>query len=125
MKNLKFDRARLDAGEMPTRTRNGTKVLKVFDSGLNVELPIAAWLEGLSWPAFFYQPDGRYSSVHPHDLDLVHEPKMRKVRVLVYRNTHGGIGAASEEDAKDCGVSIDDLRTEGRLLHVLEVEVSE
>ena len=42
MTELKFDRARFEAGEMPTRTRCGWKVLWCADSGLDIDYPVAA-----------------------------------------------------------------------------------
>lgn len=80
MKELKFDRARFDAGEMPTRTRNGMKVLHVHDSGLAVTYPIAAWIEDDTFPHSF-QTDGHIYSSDEHPLDLVHEPRMLKITV--------------------------------------------
>lgn len=77
-KELKFDRARFDAGEMPTRTRNGRTVLRVVDSGLDVPYPLSTWLEGLRRP-LSHTHSGRANGDHPDPLDLVHEPRKTKV----------------------------------------------
>jgi len=75
---LKFDRARFDAGEMPTRTRDGRKVLHVHDSGLGRDFPLVAWIEGrLGCDEF--TADGRYQVYGEGPHDLIHEPQ--KVRV--------------------------------------------
>lgn len=127
MSELKFDRERFDRGEMPTRTRGGGKVLHVHDSGLDVDYPISAWIDGHARP-FSFGRGGSFSRCgQTTDFDLVHEPKTRKVRVAITHRDAGGSWAFTEDEARRWGVSFD-VRVrqhEGRgdLIQILEVEV--
>lgn len=120
--NLKFSRARFDAGEMPTRTRGGLRVLKVVDSGLAVRYPIVAWLadEDDYFGPRRYSRDGRYDGpVFDSTFDLVHEP--RKVRVGLRRNSKtvsGFLPTANPE-------YIDRWREQGVLVAEVEVAIGE
>ena len=121
---LKFSRARFDAGEMPTRTRGGLRVLKVVDSGLAVRYPIAAWIAGDDYDDCIgprrYSRDGRYDGpVFDSPFDLVHEP--RKVRVGLRRNskTVSGFLPTANPDR------IDLWREQGILVAEVEVDVGE
>lgn len=56
------------------RTRDGTKVLYVHDSGIDCSLPIVAWLEGLDGPTH-YNADGHYFPGEARGTyDLIEEP---------------------------------------------------
>lgn len=114
---LKFDRARFDAGEMPTRTRGGHKVLHVHDSGLSVDFPIVAWVEGGGCNEF--TADGRYLAYGECAYDLVHEPQ--KVRVGLRRNpkTVSGFLPTAHPD------KIDLWREQGVLVAEVEVAIGE
>ena len=124
---LKFDRARFDAGEMPTRTRDGRRVLKVFDSGLDVEYPIVAWNEDYDGVCEYTREGlfltGDYG--RPHAFDLVHEPKTRKVRVVLVRSkyTPGKTVAYSGSEIGEVANLIARGRDEGRFIREIEVEV--
>lgn len=88
-KELKFDRARFDAGEMPTRTRGGDKVLWVADTKLPRTYPLIAIISDGGYP-IQYTADGRYDHLaHNVEHDLVHEPRMKKVNVVLYRMVGG------------------------------------
>lgn len=120
---LKFNRARFDAGEMPTRTRGGFRVLKVVDSGLPVRYPIAAWIEDGDADCIGprrYSRDGRYDGpVFDSPFDLVHEPE--KVRVGLRRNskTASGFLPTANPDR------IDLWREQGILVAEVEVAIGE
>lgn len=126
---LKFDRARFDAGEMPTQTRDGRKVLFCTDTEIGGEFPIVAVLESKSTvpDSYMYTTDGRLFNEEDHEsvLDLVHEPKTRKLRIAVCRSFCDGytFTTTSDEDYGDFDTFITDVRENGRLLHLLEVEV--
>lgn len=116
---LKFDRARFDAGEMPTRTRDGRRVLRVVDSGLDCLYPLAAWVEGAGAASPFSR-DGRFfvrDALSPPD--LVHEPQ--KVRVGLRRNpqTVSGFLPTANPD------KIDLWREQGVLVAEAEVAIGE
>lgn len=115
---LKFDRARFDAGEMPTRTRDGRKVLHVHDSGLGRDFPLVAWIEG-RLGCDEYTADGRYLVYGECPHDLVHEPQ--KVRVGLRRNskTVSGFLPTAHPD------KIDLWREQGVLVAEVEVAIGE
>lgn len=123
---LKFDRARFDAGEMPTRTRNGLRVLWCADTGVDIERPIVALIEG-DQNASNYTRSGRFwDDTEPSRNDLVHEPKMRKVRIAVCRDPSDDettLTVTSDSKGVDFDVFLSAVRKNGRLLHLLEVEV--
>lgn len=120
MPELKFDRARFDAGEMPTRTRDGRKVLKVVDSGLDLEYPLAAWIEKYGVRSYtrngFYFNDGRVGV-----FDLVHEPKMRKVKVALLFDNGVPIHCKDVASLDDDHMAFWERR--GMFFKVIEVEV--
>lgn len=127
MNNLKFDRARFDAGEMPTRTRDGRKVQWVADTGLERENPIIAIIEG-DIVSTDYTRDGKFWADAEHDdcHDLVHEPRSRKLEIAVYRHpSNGGIYTVTSDAHDDFEAFVDRVNKAGRLLQVLEIEVSE
>lgn len=74
-------------GVVPTHTRDGTKVMCLANSELDVEYPIVAWLEGISYP-ISYKKDGRNSAFEP--LDLMYTPKLKTVRVALYKKSRDG-----------------------------------
>ena len=115
---LKFDRARFDAGEMPTRTRDGRKVLHVHDSRLGRDFPLVAWIEG-RLGCDEYTADGRYQVYCEGPHDLVHEPQ--KVRVGLRRNpqTVSGFLPTAHPD------KIDRWREQGVLVAEVEVAIGE
>lgn len=110
---LKFDRARFDAGEMPTCTRDGRKVLHIHDSGLDIDFPIVAWVEGSG--CYEYTADGRYLRHDYCAYDLVHAPQ--KVRVGLCRNECALSGFVSTT----CAAQIDAWRQEGTLAAEVDV----
>lgn len=83
---LTFDRARFDAGEMPTRTRDGRKVLHVHDQrndddygdyGDTRVYPLVAYIlpHGKGTPEVYtHTLEGRWKYGQIHGADLVHEP---------------------------------------------------
>lgn len=121
---MKFDIKRFESGEMPTRTRCGLKVLKVLDSGLDIEYPLAAWIE---------HEDGRMSvdgftregSVDTYlgesPLDLVHETKT--IRVLLWQCGPCIISSTEDELVDDLDASMEALKKEGTFIALLEHEV--
>ena len=122
-----FDRERAAAGEMPVM-RDGTEVKRYFDSGLNILLPIAAWPTNYHYP-LSYAANGLRSQEITSDADLVHPPKMRKVRkvrVAVYMNGSGEVCSLTN-DAAYRGSAFDTIvhqrRKDGALIDVVEVEV--
>lgn len=127
-KELKFDRTRFEAGDMPIRTREGHEVLWCADTGLDREYPIVAIIEGVVGPAG-YTRDGKYWSSGTLDtLDLVHEPKMRTLKIAVCRRRDtatGGAYAVANDQYDDFDEFVARVREDGRLLHLLEVEVPE
>ena len=80
MKELKFDRARFDAGEMPTRTRGGAKVHWCAATGLKDEFRAFVAIVGNNSVAVAYDSDGCSVSGCVY-YDLVHEPRMLKITV--------------------------------------------
>lgn len=126
MTKLKFDRARFDAGELPTRTRDGTKVLHVHDSGLAVGRPIVAWIEGLDAPCSYIASGEFFGSGLESVLDLVHEPKMRTLKIAVLRGAvRGGIYTTTSDQHDDFDWLVERVSKEDLLLRLLEVEVPE
>ncbi len=125
MSEMKFDRARFDAGEMPTRTRNGSRVLWCADSGLDIDYPVVAIIEG--YDSIEYTRDGKAWANGPDaGHDLVHESKMRTLRIAVCRNiVSGGIYTTDSGINKDFDSYVAERREDGRLLHLIEVEVPE
>ena len=118
MKELKFDRARFDAGEMPTRTRGGAKVHWCAATGLKDEFRAFVAIVGDNSVVVAYDSDGCSVSGCVY-YDLVHEPRMTKVLGVVYRSPidnkiHATISPAF----------ISELRSQGRVLaeHTFEVE---
>ena len=71
---MEFDKARFAAGEMPTHTRNGKKILWIADCGLDIGYPISVVFEGMP-EAKNYTRDGVYHIGHTSEIDLVHHPK--------------------------------------------------
>lgn len=123
---LKFDHVRFAAGEMPTRTRNGKQVLHVHDSGLDVEYPVAAWFVGGDLPTGYTKDGLVLAGGGETPFDLVHEPKMRKLRIAVCRDTLGDrrtITVTSDSKGDYFDVFLTDVRESGRLLHLFEVDV--
>lgn len=79
MNELKFDCARFEAGEMPTRTRNGGKVLHIYNSGIDCDYPIVAWIKndyGCITTETYNANGYVYYEKDPYINDLVHEPKI-------------------------------------------------
>lgn len=123
-KELKFDRARFDAGEMPTRTRDGRRVLHVHDSGLDVEWPIVAWVEGSAFPNIYTSGGSPFKSGRENALGLVHEPRVRNLKVVVYlHQSTGEIYVVTSDHHDDFEAFVDRVSRAGRLLQLLEVEV--
>lgn len=90
--NLKFDPLRFGLGEMPTRLRNGFKVLKVVElpkglaqKNLSGKYPILAWVD---YDGFVevegFTVDGKYYEGEESDMDLVHEPMPRDLLPLCF-----------------------------------------
>lgn len=126
--NLKFSRARFDAGEMPTRTRGGLRVLKVVDSGLAVRYPIAAWIADGDADCIGprrYSRDGRYGGpmldgpMFDNTFDLAHEPLTVRVGLRRNSKTVSGFLPTANPDR------IDLWREQGILVAEVEVEVGE
>jgi len=124
MSELKFDRARFEAGEHPTRTRDGKKVLHIYDSGIG-DFPIAAWIEGGGTAT--YTRDGKWGmTLDRHPLDLVHEPKKRTVHIVLCRSAlDGAINAITNESFDNFEAVIKRTRDEGRFVAELTHEVEE
>lgn len=126
MNELKFDHDRFDAGEMPTQNRKGERVVKVVDSGLDVDYPLAVWLDSNRLPYFVTRAgwNSLYDNTGTDPLDLVHEPKMRKVRVMVYRHMgDSGTVTTLSSDSVSYGTSKATALEAGRFITELEVEV--
>ena len=77
---LKFDRARFDAGEMPTRTRGGAKVHWCAATGLKDDFRAFVAIVGNGSMVHAYDSDGCSVSGSVY-YDLVHEPRMLKITV--------------------------------------------
>lgn len=123
---LKFDRKRFDAGEMPTHTRCGQKVLWCSDTGLDIERPIVAMIANYGTATSYTRSGTFFIDGERSGLDLVHEPKTRKLRIAVSRglfNDGATITMTSDSKIDDFDAYIAALRGNGRLLHLLEVEV--
>lgn len=127
MSELKFDRARFDAGEMPTRTRDGRKALWVGNSGLDIEYPIVAIIKVFG--SADYTRDGKYCSDGTLNLlDLVHEPKTRTIKIAVCLPRDpvtSGVYAITSDHYDDFERIVERVSKEDRLLHLIEVEVPE
>lgn len=100
-----FDRERFESGEMPTRTRGGWKVLKVFDTkfdyecGEQVKFPLVAFVRehhGADILIRAYTRDGKLWGYQDSDLDLVYEKKTRTVEVVLF-NFFGKIRSVTED----------------------------
>lgn len=77
----KFDRVRFLKGEMPTHTRDGHKIIKVLDSGLDVAHSMVAWIDGEIGPRHYTRLGFKVWCANPEDqildpLDLVHSTKV-------------------------------------------------
>lgn len=123
---LKFDRSRFEAGEIPTRTRDGRTVLWCADTGLDIERPIVALLAGGDLPTGYTKDGLVLTRGGETPFDLVHEPKMRKLRIAVSRglfNDGATITMTSDSKTGDFDEYVAALRGNGRLLHLLEVDV--
>lgn len=95
--NKPFDLERALAGD-PVVTREGETILIVFDSGLDVEYPLSAWIEGRIEP-YGFRRNGRYTSNDEEmsNFDLFMVPKKRTawVNLPVGHKTY-----ETEDDAK-------------------------
>lgn len=123
---LKFDRARFDAGEMPTRTRDGREVLWCADTGVDIARPIVALIAGDQNATNYTRSGMFWRDTEQSGLDLVHEQRMRKLRIAVCRgpfDDRNTITITSDSKFGDFDEYIAALRGNGRLLHLLEVEV--
>lgn len=122
-----FDRSRFEAGEMPTRTRDGRKVLWCADTGLDIERPIVALLAGGNLPTGYTKDGLVLTRGGETPFDLVHEPKTRKMRIAVCRCPfNNGATITMTSDAGIVGgfdTFVTSVRKNGRLLHLLEVDV--
>lgn len=84
MKDLKFDPARFAAGEMPTLTRGGLPVRIISTDGPS-KYQIIGIIGNEDVPSCWTK-DGRYFvQLHENENDLVHAPKVEKVRTIWYR----------------------------------------
>lgn len=123
---MKFSRKRLQEGEYPT-TRDGRKVLDIYDTYVNTEYCMVAWIEGTSYP-FFYTKDGKAAPNIDSPTDLVHPTQTREARVVLYYsadefNVYSMTEAECHMDTLD--EFIEEARRVGRLVKVLTVMIEE
>lgn len=111
-------------GVVPTCTRDGTKVVFFVDSGLDVDYPLVAWLEGISYPVSFKR-DGKNSTFD--SLDLMCETKPKTVMVALYKkyrdDTH--IFSMVENSNKSFDEQVERWSRGGCLVKVETIEIEE
>lgn len=119
-----FTREQFKQGKQPTHTRDGREVLFAVDSGLDVQYPIVAWLDGVDVP-YRYNKNGKNSDAN---LDLMYEAKIRNIRVALYKGklNESCIYTLTEiGDSFSFDTCVENFRKQGRLIKVETIEIEE
>jgi len=89
-----FNREKAKAGE-PLVTRDGTEVLAYFDSGLDVDFPILAFVRGGKAVSTYTAYGLFYSRPVNHHLDLFMKSQKREYWTNLFRLENGNIATSS------------------------------
>lgn len=92
-----FDPVRFAAGVMPTLTRDGRTLARVFNSGLPVQYPVAVWVVGANTP-YWTRTNGMVNANDtPSPDDILHEPRILKFKLAVIQHPQRNEGKPKPE----------------------------